>query len=215
MSFRCRSMEIATICTLALPLPCKEQACSCSIVIRSGACASQSRQHYCSSACGGGGGGGEGDTSSASAIVTPRPVEQTDLQIAAAIYAGTSRTPAEFLLRDRAEWARGGREDSCEEHGHRSLARRHAAAIRALYGRLESSVRVVRNERSQRRAVFRLSSRPTTTLAISNSVVSAQDRRNSTCSREFTSAHTWNVTLLICERDGRCRKTQHSTTDCR
>jgi hypothetical protein len=48
------------------------------------------------SACGGGGGGGEGDTSSASAIVTPRPVEQTDLQIAAAIYAGTSRTPADF-----------------------------------------------------------------------------------------------------------------------
>jgi hypothetical protein len=48
------------------------------------------------SACGGGGGSDANTSSSAAAIATPRAVEQTDLQIATAIYAGTSRTPADF-----------------------------------------------------------------------------------------------------------------------
>jgi hypothetical protein len=45
--------------------------------------------------CGGGGGGGESATSAAS-LAPPRPIEQTDLQIATAIYAGSARTPVGF-----------------------------------------------------------------------------------------------------------------------
>lgn len=48
------------------------------------------------SGCGGGGGESGGASSNAPATVAPRPVEQTDLEIAAAIYAGDSRTPAGF-----------------------------------------------------------------------------------------------------------------------
>jgi len=47
------------------------------------------------SSCGGGGGGGE-SASSAPSIAAARPVEQTDLQIANAIYDGSTRTPAGF-----------------------------------------------------------------------------------------------------------------------
>jgi hypothetical protein len=47
------------------------------------------------SGCGGGGGGSESSPSSAS-IASPRPVEQTDLQIASAIYDGSARTPNGF-----------------------------------------------------------------------------------------------------------------------
>jgi hypothetical protein len=48
------------------------------------------------SGCGGGGGGGGSSSSSAAAITPARAVEQTDLEIAAAIYTGTTRTPSGF-----------------------------------------------------------------------------------------------------------------------
>ncbi len=49
------------------------------------------------SACGGGGGGDSGGSSSSTASVTPsRPVDQSDLQIASAIYGGGARTPSGF-----------------------------------------------------------------------------------------------------------------------
>lgn len=47
------------------------------------------------SACGGGG-GGSGATTTAASFAPPRAVEQSDLQIASAIYSGGSRTPAGF-----------------------------------------------------------------------------------------------------------------------
>jgi hypothetical protein len=43
-----------------------------------------------------GGGGGESSSTSPAAIAPPRPVEQSDLQIAATIYQGTDRTPSGF-----------------------------------------------------------------------------------------------------------------------
>ena len=47
--------------------------------------------------CGDGGGGGDGvSATSASSLPPPRAVEQSDLQIAAAIYQGVPRTPADF-----------------------------------------------------------------------------------------------------------------------
>jgi hypothetical protein len=49
------------------------------------------------SACGGGGGGGD-TTATAASLTPPRPVEQSDLQIASAIYSGNSRTPAGFAI---------------------------------------------------------------------------------------------------------------------
>ena len=48
------------------------------------------------SACGGGSGGETSATAASSA--PPRPVEQSDLQIASAIYSGGSRTPADFSI---------------------------------------------------------------------------------------------------------------------
>lgn len=47
------------------------------------------------SACGGGGGGGDTSATAAS-FAPPRPVEQTDLQIASTIYSGSPRTPSGF-----------------------------------------------------------------------------------------------------------------------
>lgn len=49
------------------------------------------------SACGGGGGGSDA-TATAASFAPPRPVEQSDLQIASAIYSGSSRTPAGFAV---------------------------------------------------------------------------------------------------------------------
>jgi hypothetical protein len=47
------------------------------------------------SSCGSGGGGGDPPASPAQ-VVPPRPVDQSDLQIAQLLYAGTPRTPAGF-----------------------------------------------------------------------------------------------------------------------
>jgi hypothetical protein len=42
------------------------------------------------------GGGGESASSSQPATIAPRPVEQSDLQIASALYSGTTRVPVDF-----------------------------------------------------------------------------------------------------------------------
>lgn len=46
--------------------------------------------------CGGGGGGGSSPSSSPAGTSPPRPVDQSDLQIAQSIYGGGARTPAGF-----------------------------------------------------------------------------------------------------------------------
>ena len=48
------------------------------------------------SSCGGGGGGGDSAASAPSAAAPVRPVEQSDFQIATAIYEGSARTPFGF-----------------------------------------------------------------------------------------------------------------------
>jgi hypothetical protein len=53
------------------------------------------------SGCGGGGGGGGASSPSTASIAPPRAVDQTDLQIASAVYDGSARTPSGFYAESK------------------------------------------------------------------------------------------------------------------
>ena len=121
------------------------------------------------------------------ASAPPRPVEQSDLQIAQSVYGTGPRTPAE-AARPAAERLRLRFDDAREERQCRCNCRCPRAALRAVHRRLEPGARVVRAQRTARAAVFDLvetSDDP----RCSSSDAFAEAIRRSTCARVFKCAY--------------------------
>ena len=135
------------------------------------------------SACGGGGGDSSRQRRTSA---PPRPVEQSDLQIAQSVYGWSAHTRG-LLLRPAAERLRLRFDDAREERQCRCNCRCPRAALRAVH-RLEPGARVVRAQRTARAAVFR-PGRDQRRSALFEFGRVREAIRRSTCARVFKCAY--------------------------